>query len=239
MRNTFRFIVVIMVMMVLSSSLMAATKGDGNVVKQKRTLNKEFDGVIVSQGILVYITYGGEFSLVVEADENIQDQLITEVTKEGHLRIYFEGDVKKITSRNVYLTTSNLKLLKAITTAKIEVKNTIKRDEIHITSLSGSNISVDIDVENAIIYTSRKGLATIIGVANNLKVKSSSASCVYAFDLISQNCKANSDRLSHININVSEKLEANARLKSMIVYKGKPEKIKVKTSLMGYVSAEE
>ena len=85
MKNLFRIAFIAILMISLSSCLMASAKGDGNVVKQKRTLDREFDGVIVSQSISVYITYGGEFSLEVETDQNIQDKLITEVTSSGAL----------------------------------------------------------------------------------------------------------------------------------------------------------
>ena len=63
--------------------------GDGNVVTSERDIGS-FDRLSVAAGIDVYITQGETEFLEVEADENLQDVILTEV-RDGKLRI-FEKD---------------------------------------------------------------------------------------------------------------------------------------------------
>lgn len=223
-------------MISLSSCLMASAKGDGNVVKQKRTLDREFDGVIVSQSISVYITYGGEFSLEVETDQNIQDKLITEVTSSGALKIYFDGSVGNVRTKNVYLTTSNIKYLKSSSSAMIKVENTIKTDRIKISSSSSSSIYVSLDVDSADISSSSSADITLEGRVNDLEISSSSSSDVYAMELKAKNCKASASSSADIDINVYGDLRASASSSGDIDYKGNPNVVKSNSSSGGSIS---
>ena len=236
MRNTFKFTAIIIMMMSLSPLMMASVKGKGEVVKQKRTLDKAFKGVVSSEGISVYITYGGEFNLEVETYEDIIDRLITKVSEEGYLEICFEGNVNNIKTRNVYLTTSNLEYLEANSGSKIKVENTIKRDEIKIISHSGSKIYVSIDVDSADINSHSGSSITLEGSVDNLEISSNSGSRISAMKMKAYNCDASASSGSRININVYGNLKANASSSGDINYKGNPNITRSSESSTGRIS---
>ena len=52
--------------------------GNGDVVEETRDISG-FTGVEVSTGIDVYLTQGDGFEVMVEADENLQDVILTEL----------------------------------------------------------------------------------------------------------------------------------------------------------------
>ena len=70
----------------------------GNVVTTERSISSDFDQIKVSEGLDVYITQTNEVSVNVEADENLQDIILTEV-ENGILRIHTAENIRSASSR--------------------------------------------------------------------------------------------------------------------------------------------
>ena len=81
--------------------------GNHNVVRETRSTNS-FTGVKVSAGIDIYLTQGNKISVVVEADENLQQYILTEV-RDGVLSIYSEYNIRGARSKKVYVTVREIK----------------------------------------------------------------------------------------------------------------------------------
>lgn len=83
-------------MMALSSCIIdgwdQSISGNGKVEKENRDLSG-FTGVQISSGIDVYLSQGDQFEVVVEADENLHDVILTRlegkmlVVKTDHVNI--------------------------------------------------------------------------------------------------------------------------------------------------------
>src|SRR5665647_369999 len=92
-------------------SCIAHIHGNGKVVKEERSVSN-FEEISVSTGIEVVLNQDTFEKVVVEADENIQKILKTEVTG-GKLKIYLEEGVNYAKKMKVYVTLKQLKALSA------------------------------------------------------------------------------------------------------------------------------
>ena len=144
--KTFTKITAILLLVLTTTSCfvdgLAGIKGNGDVVTEDRTIHSNFNSIKVQQGIQVFLTQGNSTELRVEADENIIDLLITEV-KNNELKIYFEKNVYKAKSRNVYLTANEISKIKTSSGALVKTENTIETNTIELDSSSGSSIDAD------------------------------------------------------------------------------------------------
>ncbi len=91
---------------VSSSCLYAQVKGNGNVVKEDRTV-ATFTGLEVEDGIDVILSQGTSQSLTLEADENLLELIKTEVSG-GVLKIYLAKNVWERKSLKAYVTITKL-----------------------------------------------------------------------------------------------------------------------------------
>jgi hypothetical protein len=72
-------------------ALAACTQGTGPVLAESRELGA-FSRIEAGGGVQVHVTIGQARPIVVQAQENIQDKLSTEVRSDGTLRIEPDGD---------------------------------------------------------------------------------------------------------------------------------------------------
>ena len=77
--------------------------GNGNVTKEERTVNQEFDKVRGSSGIDVYLTEGSENKIVVEADENLLEIIETNISN-GKLTIKANKNIGRSKAKKVHVT---------------------------------------------------------------------------------------------------------------------------------------
>ena len=120
--------------------------GNRHVVTEKRKLNNDFTQVKVSTGIDLYITQGKNVSLTVEADENLQDIIITEVSN-GQLRIYADRNIRRAKARKVHLTIDTLDELIATSGSDVYTENTIKATNFIVSVSSGADARITVNAE--------------------------------------------------------------------------------------------
>src|SRR5665647_2399682 len=124
-----------------ADSCFAHVRGNGKVVKEERTISG-FDAITISNGIDVLISQDTFEKVVVEADENIQKILITEV-KEGKLKIYLDESVNNASKMKVYVTLKQLKSLEGNSGADVKSAGRINAEslKIHASSSSDSDLN--------------------------------------------------------------------------------------------------
>jgi len=216
MKNLFTKTIAILCLTTLltscSADLFNSVNGNRNVITKARKVNNDFSGIKVSTGIDLYLTQGNSNKIMVEADENLHDIIITEV-KDDILKIYVDKSIWRAKAKKVYVTFTKLDMLKATSGSDVYSKNTIISDEISIAATSGADIKISIDAASA-----------------------TSGSSINAYNLESRNTIAKASSGADINIYASEKLEANASSGGDIDFKGAPKQIRKKTSSGGSVS---
>lgn len=209
--------------------------GNGNVISENRKIYSEFDAIKVSQGIELILTQSEDFSLTVEADENIIGILKTEV-KGNTLHVYFEKNIYRATSRKVYLNTYIITSLAASSGAQIISKNNLKSENLDLDASSGSFINIKTTAHFVRSETSSGASMRVTGSTKSSRFSASSGSTIHADELVSENTTAKVSSGANMDVYASESLTAKASSGGNIDYAGNPKVIDKDTSSGGSVS---
>ena len=199
----------------------------GNKDKTENRNVKNFNEIKVSTGVDLYITMGNDEKVIVIADDNIIDDLITEV-KDGELRIYVENHNRWFNwgnfngTRKVYVTVKELRKIDASSGSDVKSENTLEGESLEIEASSGSDVNVDVVYKDLSLDTSSGSDAKITGKAKNFSAETSSGSDINARDLETEVCHVKASSGSDAIVNVSEELVAKASSGGDIVYYGNP-----------------
>jgi len=213
--------------------------GDGNVVTETRNISEDFDKIKVSRGIEVELTQGNTISLKVEADENLQDIITTEVDSDnGILRVSSNENIKSSSSKKVILTVKSLNGIETTSGAYVMVENTLTAEELDLESTSGSHINADVSTEKLICQTTSGAGIKVSGETKNLRAESTSGSYIRANELEAQVTRVSATSGANISVNTSKELTARATSGASIKYSGNPEKVDKNSGVSGSVRKE-
>src|SRR5690606_22206391 len=81
--------------------------GNGHVVETSRTINAPFDAIKVSEGLNIYVSQNDTETIIVEADENLQDLIITEVV-DNVLKIHTKKNIGRASSKKIMVSFKNV-----------------------------------------------------------------------------------------------------------------------------------
>jgi hypothetical protein len=235
MKSILKYTALLLVIITTSSCVITGTKGNNQIVTQERKLNKSFDGIDVSQGINVFLTQGNEENISVETDENIQEILITKVNNNNILEVYFDENVRKVATKNVYITAKNIHFLDTSSGASITAEEAIKTATLELKSSSGSSIRVEVVSNLATAKASSGSSIKIIGKTNSFNAKASSGSTIRADRFESSEVEAKVSSGASIDVNAKNLLVASASSGGSIDYEGNPKKLVKNTSSGGNV----
>lgn len=183
-------------------------KGSGYVANEKRDVSG-FRAVDVSGVFQVEIAAQKEFSVEVEADDNLLPLITTEVD-DGVLRL--ETTQKLSTSNPIRVRIS------APDIDKIEASGATN---VTLSDLKNLGISVD---------SSGASKIKITGETAKLVVETSGATKVNAENLTAQDATIEASGASNVSVNVTGNLRTDASGASKIVYAGNPKEIVKKAS---------
>ncbi len=214
----------------------------GNPSGDERTENRtarDFSSVKVSTGIDLFLTMGDAEAVKVVADENIIDNIKTEV-ENGTLKIYvknrpFSWNWNR--TQKVYVTLKKLENLDASSGSDVISENTLKGKSIRISSSSGSDVKLKLEYEEVHMDSSSGSDASLSGTCKELVASSSSGSDINAQDLRSQNCHVSVSSGADAVVYVSEELEADASSGGDIRYLGNPKTKNINESSGGDVAS--
>ena len=207
-------------------------KGNGNVVTDTRTISDDFTKVSASEGLMVYVTQADEFSIEVEADDNIIDLISTDI-KNGKLRIHAEENIGSAT-KNIYVSLPKITELHASSGSHLETKNIVNSNELTIDGSSGAILDIELIAQELEIDASSGANLDIDGKADNANVEVSSGGNINAKDLEARTCTAEANSGGNVKIQVSKSLMADASSGGNISYSGDPT-VEKKKSVSGSV----
>ena len=204
---------------------MGTTFAGDNDKTENRSV-KGFNAIKVSTGVDLHLRMGSSEAVKVVADEDIIDNLKTEV-KDGTLHIYvkkndwFNWGGNK--TRKAYVTVTELVELHASSGSDVYCENTLKGDKLEVRASSGSDVNLDVFYKNLSVDTSSGSDAKLKGKVKYLEVEASSGSDIKASDLESKICKASASSGSDITVNVTDEINARASSGADIRYYGNPQ----------------
>lgn len=208
--------------------------GNGKIVEVNRTVTENFNAISAKNGLEVIINQDNTNKIIVEADENLQDHIFTEV-KEGTLVIYSDVNILDSQAKKIYVSTSNLNKLSSSSGASVTSEKELNFENLEVKSSSGSSINIDV-VANTLSCESSSGSTLIAkGKTKSLNTKSSSGSSINLEKLIAENGQSNASSGSTTRVNVTNELKADASSGSSINYISKPNSLIMEESSGGSV----
>ncbi len=205
--------------------------GSGKVVTKDRKADY-FNAIKVSSGIDVYLMQGNTESIKLEADDNLHEYILTEISG-GTLKIYTEVNIQRAKSKKVYVTMKDVESLSASSAGDIYGKNTIKTQELDLNVSSAGDIKINIVVEKLSCNISSAGDITIEGTADELKADLSSAGDLNAYELTAKVADVSTSSAGNAKITVTEKLTARTSSAGDIYFQGNPPQVDGRSSSAG------
>ena len=117
--------------------------GNGNLKTEERYVNQNFDKIIGSGGLEIYLTEGSENKIIVEADENLLEIIKTTIS-DGILTIQTKKNIISSEAKRVLITFKNLSVVKANSGTTIIGKSIIRNKILTLESNSGANIDMEV-----------------------------------------------------------------------------------------------
>lgn len=178
--------------------------GSGNAKKETRSVSG-FKRIEAGGAVNLSITLGGDFSVSVEADDNLLPLILTETS----------GDTLKISSKENF-------------SPKTKINVQITMPEITGLQISGASNAVVANVKGDEIDLKASGASKIkiTGEAKSVKTDASGASTIDAESLSTENAEADSSGASTIIVAPTGDLNAKASGASSVYYTGEPKNIK-------------
>jgi len=218
-----KLIPVLVTALLVSLSLVSCflgMKGNGNVVKSERQV-EAFESVSVSAGIEVILSQDSALKVLVEADENLQENIKTEVSN-GRLKIYPQKPIRSCTSKRVFVSIKTIHSLEASSGSEVLSKLELKMPSLELSSSSGARVNLVLAVNMLNVESSSGGDIRLSGSAENLDVDGSSGAIINASALQSKTCNAGASSGANLKVNASEKIVAKVSSGGNIKVAGNP-----------------
>lgn len=198
--------------------------GSGNVTTENRTVNGEFTSVIAEGGLEVIIEQSEKTSIVVQADDNLQEHIKTEV-RNGKLIVSFDKSISFSSANRVIVQLPNIKEIRSDGGSSVSSKGLLKGGSMKMTSDGGSTLELAINAKNVICNSESGSSLDITGRTENIELKATSGSSINGGNLTAKNAIAYASSGSFIQINATDKLVADASSGSSVEYVNTPAKL--------------
>lgn len=196
-----------------------------NIIKENRSISK-FNTIDISSAFDVELTQGNTESLVIEADEDIIENIYSEVIH-GTLKIYTKSHLwrdheHKYHKMKAYISFIDIEELELSGAVNISGMNKMKFDNL-IFDLSGAcKIELDYMADHVHLDMSGASKLYFTGTANEFEIDVSGASLIEALDFETKNCDIDAAGASSIKIFVTDELTADISGATRVRYKGNP-----------------
>ncbi|MDI9257172.1 MULTISPECIES: head GIN domain-containing protein [Flavobacterium] len=211
--------------------------GSGNVVSVTRTVGS-FDKVRVSRGLECEIIQSDKTEVIVEADDNLVNDIKTEV-ENGTLIISTEySNYINVSSKKVIVRMPKIVSLEASSGSSLRSKGVLTGESVLVKSSSGSSTVVELEADTITLESSSGSEQNVRGKALKLNTASSSGSHIDADGLTANEVFAQSSSGSATSIHPVLLLDAKASSGSSISYTHSPQEIRKEESSGGSVSKD-
>lgn len=179
------------------------TKGNKNVVKQERIITP-FIKIKVSGTFDVFLTQQDATTLTIEADENLLDQITTEVNNE--VLTISSKQIRNSTKLNIYASSPTIEFIELSGASTLVGENTLRGQVLTITTSGATDARLNIDMDIVSIDASGASEIELSGVARELVFEASGAADVKASKLQATDATADASGAAHIRLNASGKV---------------------------------
>lgn len=209
-------------------------EGNGNVIQDDRLFTEKIDVVKASNGLEVLLLVSDIQLVSVEADENLQEHIITELV-DGTLYVKTDKNIRNAKSKKVTISFIELNGVQASSGASVKSLSDMLSDDLYLKASSGSQLDLNLFARELTVQSSSGSNISLRGQAQHFTSKASSGSSINARDLEGIFCKSKASSGSEITLNVKRSLDAKASSAGNINYYGEPEEVNQSKSSSGSV----
>lgn len=211
-----------------------AVRGSGDLVSEERPVEGVTKVNVANQGDL-YIEIGDEESLVIEAEENLMEYILSEV-RDGELKLSTKSRINLDPQKPIryYLTVKSLDAVTTSSAGDIQVP-VIEAEAFTIDVNSAGDVTVDgVNLEKLYVNISSAGDVTIEdGMAVEQFVKNNSAGDYDARNVESERVDITINSAGDARIWVTEELNATLNSSGDLYYRGDPPKSQIREKSIG------
>lgn len=228
MKNLKMYSVILLTIIVMTScqdrgnnGLFNCIEGEGDVVTQELLIN-EFTGVKSRGSSEVFITQGNDFKVEVEGQQNIIDNIETDI-QNGIWEIEFEDCQRDFEKLKIYITMPEIKDLEISGSGDMFGQDVFVVDVINL-KVDGSG-SIDVAVDGATDVDARisgSGKIKLAGTTNYLGSKISGSGDLEAYELEANIGNIRISGSGDAEVTVYDELDVKIEGSGDVYYKGNP-----------------
>ena len=211
-------------------------EGSGNVTTEKRIVQGEFKNISVSNAIDLVIQQSDSTEITVEADDNLQKDIITKV-ENGTLIIKCKyNSFRDITKKKVTVKMPKIDKLEASSASTVINNGLITGEDLNLETSSAASIDLNVESDNVTIDSGSGSTINIKGKALKTRISASSGSNVNARQLQVNEIQAEASSGASVNVHPIVNLKAEASSGGSINYDSTPKTIEKTASSGGTIS---
>ncbi|NJW52618.1 head GIN domain-containing protein [Salinimicrobium oceani] len=212
--------------------------GNGNMVTKTRNV-PNYEAVALTGSMDVVLIKGREGNIKVEAEENLQEHIVTEVSG-GRLKISVEKGYSLNPSRNhdIRITVPFTDIEEVSLTGSGDISSTdmVKAEKFAISITGSGNVKLPLEARNASASITGSGDIDLSGSTVDFDCKVTGSGDISAFDFRAQHVSAMVTGSGDIQVYASESLKASTPGSGDIEYRGNPKKEDFRTMGSGSIS---
>lgn len=208
--------------------------GNGDVVEESRDVDG-FSGVEVSTGIDVYLTQGNVFEVVVEADENLQDVILTELKGDKLVVRTDHVNIRSAKAKKVHVTLPELTELRISSAGDCVGQTTFQCEDLRISISSAGDLTLEVEADRIDLDISSSGDARLSGSAEVFDASLSSAGDLHAFDLVAYKVDVTVSSAGDARVHATEEIDMSASSAGSIYYRGDAKVVRSNSSSAGSI----
>lgn len=210
-------------------------EGSGNVTTEKRTVQGDFTKISVSNAIDLVIEQSDSTEIVVEADDNIQKDIITKV-ENGTLIIKSKHNSFRVTKKKVTVKMPKINKIEASSAASVSNKGVLQGDDINLESSSAATININLEFDTITCDSGSGSSIRVEGKALKIRTSASSGSTISAEKLMVNDVQAEVSSGAHTSVHPIVSLKAEASSGGSINYDITPKTIEKTSNSGGSIS---
>ncbi len=189
--------------------------GSGKIITENRTGNS-FDKIHTSGSLDISIVQGNQQSIELVADDNVINNIITEVSSNTLNVALKSGNYNNINVK-VNITIPDLKGLNNIGSGNMTVTDFLNINNLEVGNTGSGNINVS-------------------GTGNTLIITNSGSGNFNGFNYVVDDCAVNNSGSGHSKINCSDNLSGANSGSGNVSYKGNPKSVTISNTGSGNVT---
>ncbi|MBL0341522.1 MAG: DUF2807 domain-containing protein [Bacteroidetes bacterium] len=195
--------------------------GKGDAVAVDRVVGK-FSAVILSMDATLYVTDSLEHSCTVNAQQNIQEAIVTRM--DGNtLVITSKGTIVSDSPITIYVSMNRAEKFEVNGSGNIIGSNTLKNEKMDFEVNGSGRAQMDVVANYIACAVTGSGNLDLSGRTNSFDVEINGSGKVSAYGLSALTSKAKVTGSGECYVTVGEKLKASVTGSGIIKYQGKPE----------------